>query len=131
MSVQGDGHPLILIHGIGGDRTQMEVITKPLSKYFKTIALDCRGHGKSDKPDHYTLHDHANDILGIMDYYQIQTTYLLGVSMGSYISQAVAIAAPQRIEKLILTVPKSNGLTSSLQRLMKEHAKDLEGFYTQ
>lgn len=127
VNIQGDGPPLILIHGIGGDHTQMDVITKPLSKHFKTIALDCRGHGKSDKPDHYALQDHVNDILGIMDYYQIQTTYLLGVSMGSYISQAVAIAAPQKIEKLILTVPKSNGLTSSVQRLMKEHAKDLEG----
>ena len=127
VEVKGDGRPLLLIHGIGGDHTQMEIIAAPLSKYFMTIALDCRGHGKSDKPDHYSLEDHVNDILEIMDYHHVQTTILLGVSMGSYIAQAVAITAPQRVEKLILTVPKSNGLSSSLLRLMKEHAKELEG----
>lgn len=126
VTVLGNGQPLILLHGIGGDHTQMEIIAKPLSKHFKTIALDCRGHGKSDKPPSYTLQDHINDILGIMDHYQIENTFLLGVSMGSYIAQAVAIAAPQRIEKLVLTVPKSSGSTSSLDRLKKEHAKELE-----
>ena len=127
VNVQGEGDPLILVHGVGGDHTQLKIIMEPLSKRFKTIALDCRGHGKSDKPDNYTLQDHVDDILGIMDLYKIQTTFLLGVSMGSYISQGVATAAPERIEKLILTVPKSNGLTSSVRRLMKEYEKELEG----
>jgi 3-oxoadipate enol-lactonase len=47
--------------------------------------------------------------------------------MGSYIAQGVAIAAPERIEKLILTVPKSNGLTSSVQILFGEHAEEIKG----
>ena len=120
VNVKGEGHPLILIHGIGGDLTQLENLINQFAKKYKTIALDCRGHGKSDKPDQYTLQDHVLDILGIMDYYGIQTTYLYGVSMGSYIAQGVAIAAPERIDKLILTVPKSNGLTSSVQKELSE-----------
>ena len=98
-----------------------------MAKEFKAIALDCRGHGESDKPDNYSLQDHVSDILGILDHYEIETASLLGVSMGSYIAQGVAIEAPDRIDRLILTVPKSNGLTSSFQRLMNEHAKELEG----
>ncbi len=47
--------------------------------------------------------------------------------MGSYIAQGVAISQPNRIKKLILTVPKSNGLTSSTQRLIQERTKELEG----
>ena len=127
VNINGVGHPLVIIHGIGGDHTQLENEISHLAKEFKTIALDCRGHGESDKPDEYSLQDHVRDILGIMDHYEIETASLLGVSMGSYIAQGVAIEAPERIDRLILTVPKSNGLTSSFQRLMSEHAKELEG----
>ena len=127
VNIKGVGHPLVIIHGIGGDHTQLENVMTHLAKEFKTIALDCRGHGESDKPDNYSLQDHVCDILGILDYYEIETASLLGVSMGSYIAQGVAIEAPDRIDRLILTVPKSNGLTSSFQRLMNEHAKELEG----
>lgn len=127
VNIEGEGHPLILIHGIGGDYNQLGNIISQFSRKFRTIAMDCRGHGKSDKPDNYTLQDHVNDILGIMNYYELHTASLLGVSMGSYIAQGVAITAPEKIDKLILTVPKSNGLSSSVVRLMSEHTKELEG----
>ncbi|SFD31789.1 alpha/beta fold hydrolase [Clostridium uliginosum] len=126
IEIQGHGEPLILIHGLGCDSTQWSNEIQRLSKNFKTVLLDCRGHGKSDKPDSYTLNDHIQDILSIMDAFKFTTANLYGVSMGSYIAQGVAISQPYRIKKLILTVPKSNGLTSSTQRLIDEHAADLE-----
>ena len=73
------------------------------------------------------MEDHAQDIIGIMDYFGFETAHLLGVSMGSYIAQLVAITAPDRIDKLILTVTKSNGLTSSIQRLFKENEEEIKG----
>jgi 3-oxoadipate enol-lactonase len=128
VDVQGAGYPLILIHGVGGDhKAHFRKIIGPLSKNFKTIALDCRGHGQSDKPRQFTMEDHVDDILGVMDHFGIEKAHLLGVSMGSYIAQLVAITAPKRIDKLILTVTKSNGLTSSIQRLFKEHETDISG----
>jgi len=131
VNIKGEGHPLVLIHGVGGDCTQWENEMSQFTKKFKTITLDCRGHGESDKPNNYSLKDHVCDILGIMDHYEIEIASLYGVSMGSYIAQGVAIAAPERIDKLILTVPKSNRLISSVQRLMSEHAKELEGLNQQ
>lgn len=131
IEIQGDGEPLILIHGLGCDNTQWNNEIQRLSKDFKIVLLDCRGHGKSDKPDSYTLNDHIQDILSIMDAFGFTTANLYGVSMGSYIAQGVAIAQPNRIKKLILTVPKSNGLTSSTQRLIEEHAEELEGLNEQ
>ncbi|MBZ9636208.1 alpha/beta fold hydrolase [Clostridium sp. FP1] len=127
IKIQGEGEPLILIHGLGCDNTQWNTEIQKLSREFKTVLLDCRGHGKSDKPDSYTLNDHIQDILSIMDTFGFKTANLYGVSMGSYIAQGVAISQPHRIKKLILTVPKSNGLTSSTQRLIKEHTGELEG----
>lgn len=127
VDIQGNGFPLILIHGIGCDITQFKDEIDSLSKEFKTISLDCRGHGKSDKPDNYSLNDHIQDIILLMDNLKLTTANLYGVSMGSYIAQGVAIKQPHRIKRLILVVPKSNGLTSSVQRLTQEHEKELEG----
>ncbi len=125
--VKGNGKPLLLIHGVGGNHKQMDVIANPLSEIYRTISLDLRGHGASSKPSEYTLQDHIQDVLAVMDYYHIENTYLLGASMGSYVAQGVAIASPERIKKMILTVPKSNGTTSSVQRLLTEHKKEIEG----
>jgi 3-oxoadipate enol-lactonase len=131
VKIKGEGHPLVLIHGIGIDHTQWKDVIDHFSENFKTITYDCRGHGNSDKPESYTLQDHVNDLIGIMDYYQFEKASVYGTSMGSYIAQGVAIAAQDKIDKLILAVTKSNGLTSSVQRLMKEHEKELEGLSPQ
>lgn len=128
VEVKGVGFPVILIHGVGGDhQAHLGNVIEPLSKKFRTIALDCRGHGQSEKPLQFTIEDHVKDILGIMDYFGFEKVHLLGISMGSYIAQLVAITAPGRIDKLILTVPKSNGLTSSIQLLFNENEKDIKG----
>jgi len=128
VEVKGNGFPVILIHGSGGDhQSHLGNVIEQLSKDFKTIALDCRGHGQSEKPPQFTMEDHVNDILGIMDHFGLAKVHLLGISMGSYIAQLVAIKVPERVDKLILTVTKSNGLTSSVQRLFKEHNQDIKG----
>jgi len=127
VEIQGDGPTLILIHGLGMDNTQWKDEIHRLNQFNKTVAIDCRGHGKSDKPHSYTLEDHVQDIISLMDILNFEVVNLYGVSMGSYIAQGVAIGQPHRIKKLILTVPKSNGLTSSTQRLISKHAEELKG----
>ena len=127
INTKGTGQPVILIHGVGGDQTHLQTLADRLSLNFKVITYDCRGHGKSEKPLKYTLQNHVVDVLGIMDHFNIPIAYINGISMGSYIAQGVAIEAPVRVSKLILTVPKSNGLTSSVKRLFYEHARELAG----
>jgi 3-oxoadipate enol-lactonase len=128
VEVKGTGFPIILIHGNGGDhQAHFKNIIEPLSKNFQTVALDCRGHGQSDKPLAFTMEDHVQDIIGIMDHFGFEKAHLLGLSMGSYIAQLVAITTPDRIDKLILTVTKSNGLTSSILRLFKENEEEIKG----
>lgn len=128
VKVQGKGFPVIFIHHVGGDhKAYLKNVIEPLSKSFKVVAFDCRGHGQSDKPLAYTIEDHANDILGIMNHFGFEKAHLIGVSMGSYIAQLVSITAPDRIDKLVLTGTKSNDITSSVKRLFKEKEKEIIG----
>ncbi|WP_019413558.1 alpha/beta fold hydrolase [Paenisporosarcina sp. TG20] len=123
----GQGVPLLLLHGLTGNRHMFDEDVNVFKKYFRTIVLDARGHGDSDKPATYTYHDHIDDVLRLLDHLRIDECYLIGVSMGSYIAQGVAIASPERVKKMILVATKSEGKTSSLQALFLKYQKDLEG----
>ena len=48
--VVGKGEPVILVHGFAGNLDVWGSLIADLSKDHEAIALDCRGHGKSDKP---------------------------------------------------------------------------------
>ena len=101
--VQGRGEPLILIMGLGGECGDWVLQLRALTKYYRVITLDNRGVGKSDKPSEpYTISNMADDIVGLMDYLEIEGAHLLGVSMGGMIAQEVAIHHPKRVGKLIL-----------------------------
>ena len=122
--VLGDGFPLLLIHGLWLDKTmwEAEAISEHFAQTNKVVVYDCRGHGNSDKPTDFTLSDHVADAFGLMDSLGFYEFNLLGVSMGSYISQAMAISQPERIMKMVLVVPKSNGKTSSMGQILAENA---------
>ncbi|SDW57356.1 3-oxoadipate enol-lactonase [Marinococcus luteus] len=123
----GQGYPVIFLHGLTGDHTMFEREMEQLKDGFRVIALDMRGHGRSDKPKAYTLEDHIQDVLHMMNKLDIESAHLVGVSMGSYIAQGVAVEAPKRVAKLVLTAPKAHGKTSSTARLFAEHEAELSG----
>ncbi|THF84822.1 alpha/beta fold hydrolase [Deinococcus sp. KSM4-11] len=123
----GQGRPLLMLHGLSANIESMRPEIERLSTLRRVIAVDSRGHGRSARPPAYTLADHVSDVLGVLDALGLDTADLMGTSMGSYIAQGVATRAPQRILKLVLVVPKASGTTSSVARLIGQHAAELEG----
>ena len=70
---------------------------------YRCLVFDNRGVGKSSKPDYpYTMKMFADDTVGLMSALSIETAYILGVSMGGYIAQQIALTYPERIKGLIL-----------------------------
>jgi len=120
----GKGRPVIIAHGLSGNLKVMYPIKKMLAGGYQVIMYDSRGHGKSDKPASYTLEDHANDLIGLMDVLGLEKASIIGFSMGSYIAAAAAAKAPKRIEKLILMGTKGEGTTSSVERILREKGLD-------
>jgi len=101
----GEGEPLILIMGIGGDSTMWTPYQVPaFSTKFQVIVFDNRDAGRSSKAaTYYTIADMADDVAGLMDGLGKECAHILGISMGGMIAQEFALRYPDRLNKLILT----------------------------
>src|SRR4029450_4556393 len=75
----------------------------------RVFAMDQRGHGDADKPDHgYAPANFADDIEAFMEGVGLQSAVLLGSSSGGYVAQQVAIHVPRRVGGLVLVgAPRS------------------------
>lgn len=106
---EGEGYPVILIHGFGSKKESFMGQIPILSKRFRVIAFDGRGSGKSDRPNFpYTMEMFADDIKGLMDYLSIKKTHMVGLSLGGMIASNFILKYPQCVDKLVLinSLPK-------------------------
>lgn len=100
---QGQGQPLILLHGNGEDINYFEHQIPYFSKDYRVIAIDTRGHGKSprgDKP--FTIKQFAEDLHDFMDDKAIEEAILLGFSDGGNIALTFALKYPEKVERMIV-----------------------------
>jgi pimeloyl-ACP methyl ester carboxylesterase len=99
---EGEGEAIVLIHGWMSDVTMWGPKLSPLPG-FKIIALDCRGHGKSDKPHDPRKYggEMAADVVRLLDHLKIEKAHLVGYSMGAFIAGKVASTQPKRVLSLV------------------------------
>ena len=98
----GEGKPLLLVHGGLGHSGAWEKQIPVLSRQFRVITLDSRGHGRStfdDTPISYALM--TRDVLALLDHLGIERADLLGWSDGGIIGLELAIHHPSRVGRVI------------------------------
>ncbi|MFT3883378.1 MAG: alpha/beta hydrolase [Gemmatales bacterium] len=105
---EGKGEAVVLIHGWMGDSgmwgADLAGNTKlQAAEGFQVIALDCRGHGKSDKPHDPAKYgtEMADDVVRLLDHLKIKRAHLIGYSSGSFIAGKVAATHPERVISVI------------------------------
>ena len=97
------GEPIILLHGYSDSWFSFSRVLAPLARERRVYALDLRGHGGSDQPANgYHMRDLAADVIAFMDAKRIVRATLIGHSMGSFVAQQAALAAPNRVSHLVL-----------------------------
>jgi 3-oxoadipate enol-lactonase/4-carboxymuconolactone decarboxylase len=101
-SVSGDGPNLVLIHGMGGNLSFWAGQARTFSRRFRVIRYDVRGHGASSPSVRQDLETHARDLATLLDALTVETTHVVGLSMGGLIAQAFAASFPHRIDRLAL-----------------------------
>lgn len=100
---QGQGKPLILLHGNGESCDYFEHQIPRFAKDYRVIAIDTRGHGQSprgEKP--FTIVQFAEDLREFMDQNAIGKAILLGFSDGGNIALTFALKYPERIDRMIV-----------------------------
>lgn len=120
---QGQGEPLLLIMGLGGQLTDWPAgLVDLLAERFRVIRFDNRDIGLSStieipppgiwsslraaitgrQPEApYRLADMADDTAGLLDHLGIESVQVVGVSMGGMIAQQLAIDHPERVSGLV------------------------------
>lgn len=102
----GTGEPLVFLHGGGGNAAEWATLLPLLQDRYRCLAIDRPGHGLSYRVDHGEVPDYrgyAAAFVGrALDLLGLRRAVLVGNSMGGFFALAFALAAPERVERIIL-----------------------------
>jgi 3-oxoadipate enol-lactonase len=102
---RGEGPPLLLVHGLGMSSDLWVHQWDAFSLNHRTIAVDLRGFGESDRPADagaYTIERFGEDLFHLIRALDLPRVHLLGTSMGGFVAQALALRAPEMLSSLTL-----------------------------
>ncbi len=132
----GQGHPLVMIRGVGSNVDHWYEQVPALSKKFQLLVFDNRGIARSSDPGGpFSIGDMAADTIALMDAVGFSKAHVLGYSMGGMIAQEMALNHPQKVMGLILVAtdcgislrikaqPEATKLFSEMIRLGTNEAK--------
>ncbi len=102
----GDGPPLVFIHGLSGSWPNWLEQLPVFADSHRVIAMDLPGFGHSPMPhERITISGYARLLDGLFDELGIDAATVVGNSMGGFVSAELAIAFPERVERLVLVSP--------------------------
>ena len=102
---------IVLSNSLAADSSSWDDQLSLLTKHFRVLRYDTRGHGRSVAPEGpYTLAQLTGDVLGLMDHYAIEKASFLGLSMGGMTGLGLAIEHPGHIERLICCDARSDAI---------------------
>ena len=100
---QGEGAPLIFVHAFPLSSAMWDMQVQEFSNNYRIIAVDLRGHGKSDAPLwNFTLDNYAEDIHELLKHLGIKQATFIGLSMGGYTLFALYRKYPELVRALVL-----------------------------
>ena len=94
----GSGTPIVFLHPFTTNHNIWTFQNIPFARDYRTIAVDHRGHGLSDKPaSGYSIAEMAADVVAILDDAGIDKAVLVGNSIGGMIAMQASLDAPERV----------------------------------
>ena len=99
---QGNGDPLILIHGLFGNLGNLGLLARQLESSYRVISVDLRNHGHSFHSDDHSYQALASDVVHLIEHLAIKPKAIIGHSMGGKVAMAIASQKPEIILSLIV-----------------------------
>ncbi|WP_251555510.1 3-oxoadipate enol-lactonase [Neobacillus muris] len=92
---------LVLSNSLGTDLSMWNPQIEELTKHFRVLRYDARGHGQSDVPaGPYSIEQLGQDVVGLLDGLEIERAHFAGVSMGGMTGMWLALNVPERLGKM-------------------------------
>jgi esterase len=98
----GAGQPLLILHGLFGSSDNWLTQAKILSAKYKVYTVDQRNHGLSPHDESFDYASMVDDLVEFIDHHQLKNLIVLGHSMGGKAAMNLAVAHPDKLEKLIV-----------------------------
>lgn len=118
----GEGTPLVLAYGIGGNADLWDVNREALAARHRLVLWEPRGHARSDSPEdpaRYSFARWALDLRAVLDHLRIRRAHVGGLSLGAGIATRFALRFPSRVLSLVVTNSSSAaGLPLSVENLI-------------
>jgi len=101
--VQGQGRPLLLLHGLGSCLEDWTPVVPLLTPHFQVVTCDLRGHGQSDKPPPpYSIALMATDVAALLDDLNLGPVDVAGFSLGGMVAWQLALDRPDSMRRLVV-----------------------------
>lgn len=129
--VYGAGQPLVMIHGNGGNIKSLQSMIPYFSEHYQVIVADSRGHGKTGLGEStLTYEQMAEDWASLLDYLDVDSVNLIGISDGAIIGLLLAIHNPSKIRMLAAMGanlrPDSTAIYSWASRWLDRESNNIE-----
>src|SRR6267142_1741517 len=105
---QGQGEPLILLHGGQGDYRSWEPQMKVLSQQFRVISYSRRYHYPNNNPftaKYHSAYTEAGDLAAFILKLKLGRVHLVGTSIGAFTALVLAVRHPEMVRSLVLAEP--------------------------
>jgi pimeloyl-ACP methyl ester carboxylesterase len=105
---QGQGEPLILLHGGQGDYRSWEPQMKVLSPKFRVISYSRRYHYPNNNPltaNYHSAYTEADDLAALIRKLGLGRVHLIGTSIGAFTALVLAVNHPEMVRSLVLGEP--------------------------
>lgn len=111
----GQGEPLVLVHGSWGDHHNWDSVVNNLSKNFRVITYDRRGHTQSERTNTQgSMEEDVSDLIALLQHLKISSAHITGNSGGAAIVLKTAIRNPDIFKSLVVHEPPLFGILENI-----------------
>ncbi|WP_421876155.1 alpha/beta fold hydrolase [Pacificispira sp.] len=117
----GDGAPLVVLHGLFGNKRNWGAIAKSLAEEYRVITVDLRNHGESPWDSDMAYPVMAADVAALIEKLVGGPTHVIGHSMGGKTSMVLAFDRPDLVDRLVVAdippAPRDSGLMAYVRAM--------------
>jgi pimeloyl-ACP methyl ester carboxylesterase len=99
----GEGPPVLLLHGLGSSTRDWEYQAPELTRAYRVITMDVRGHGRSSRPPGpYSVAQFSEDAVALLRALDAAPAHIIGLSMGGMVAFQMAVDHPEAVRSLAI-----------------------------